>query len=74
MADHHVTSHDVDMRSDFDIDFLWSTCIYLDASPQEEDNDARIMSQALLVQKLLARTFLPKTTILTFLDTLHLSR
>ena len=52
---HDVTSSDLDLRSNFDLDFPRSTCIYLDASRREEHDGGRIISLAFLVQKLLAK-------------------
>ena len=52
---HHVTSHDLDLRSNFNIDPSRSTCIYFDAFRREEHDDAQIMSQVFLVQKVFAK-------------------
>ena len=53
---HYVTSCDLDLRSDSDIDLSRSICtyvpIYFDASVKEERDAAKIMSLAFLVQKL----------------------
>ena len=57
---HHVTSCDLDLRSDFDIDLFRSTCTYFDAFRREEHDAAKIMSLALLVQKVFAKTSLKK--------------
>ena len=51
----HMTSRDLDLRSNFEIDFLRSICTYFDASWRQEDYADKIMSLALLVQKLLAK-------------------
>ena len=65
----HVTSCDLDPRSNSDIDLLRSTCMYIfDAFRLEEHDAAKVMSLALLVQKLLAETVFAKSAILTFLD------
>ena len=57
----HVTSRDLELRSHFDIDLLKWTCIFFDASRQEEHDGAHIMSLAFLVQKLFEENiFLPK--------------
>ena len=52
---HHVTSRDLYLRSNLGIKFFFrSTCIYFDASRQEEHDGARIISPAFLVQELFA--------------------
>ena len=45
---HYVSSHDLDLRLNFDLDFLSLTCIYLDASWGEEYNGVRMISLAFL--------------------------
>ena len=55
-----VTSGDIDLRSDFEIDLFRSTCTYFDAFRREEHDAAKIMSLALLVQKVFAKTSLKK--------------
>ena len=45
----HFISHDLDLRSNFGLDHLRSSCMYFDVSRRGEDIDARIMSLALLV-------------------------
>ena len=52
---HDVTWSDLDLRSNFDLNFLMSTCIYFDASRREQHDGVRIISLAVLVQKLLAK-------------------
>ena len=53
---HDVTSSD--LRSKFNLDFPRSSCIYFDASRRAEHDGIRIISLALLVQKLLAKKHL----------------
>ena len=48
-----VTSHDVDLRSNFDINLLMSTCIFFDVSCREEHDGARIMSLAFFSSKVI---------------------
>ena len=59
-----VTSGDIDLRSDFEIDLFRSTCTYFEAFRREEYDASKNMSLAFLVQTLLAK----KSAILTFLD------
>ena len=40
----HVTSRDLELRSNSDIDFLRSACTYFDAFRREEHDAAKIMS------------------------------
>ena len=66
--DHQVTSHNLDPRSIFGLEFLRSSCIYFDASQRDEHDCVRIMPLAFLGQKQFARKpVLPKMVILTFL-------
>ena len=70
----HVTSRNLDLRSNLDIELLRLTCIYFDASRRKEHDGLQIMSLVFLVQKLIAKkTFLPKVTILIFLDLYRLT-
>ena len=48
----HMTSRDLDLSSNSDIDLLRSIFIYLDVSRREEHDAAKIMSLDFLVQKL----------------------
>ena len=58
---HHVTSRDLDLRSNLDITFYWSTFIYFDASRREEHDGVSHISLTLFVQKLFAQhNFCPK--------------
>ena len=58
----HVTSRDLDLRPNSDIDLLRPKCAYFDASWRQEHDAAKIMSLAFLVQKLFAKkTFFKKT-------------
>ena len=50
-----VTSGDLDLRPNSDIDLLRSICIYFDACRREEHNAAKIMSLAFLVEKLFVK-------------------
>ena len=52
---HDVTSSDLDLRSNFDLDFPRSTCIYFDASRREKHGGVRIISLTFLIEKLLAK-------------------
>ena len=56
----HVTTRDLGLRSKSDIDILRSNCTYFDASWRQEQDAAKIMSLAFLVQKLLAKKNLAK--------------
>ena len=47
----YVTSRDLDLRSNTDIDLSRSICIYFDSSRRQEHDAAKIMSLAFLVQK-----------------------
>ena len=51
----HVTSRDLDLRSNSDIDLLRSKCTYFDASWRQEHDAAKIMPLSFLVQKLFAK-------------------
>ena len=51
----HVTSLDLDLRSNFEIDVFRSTCRYFDAFRREEHDAAKILALAFLVQKLFAK-------------------
>ena len=51
----HVTSRDLDLRSNFEIDLFRSTCTYFDAFRREEQDAAKIMSLAFLVKRLFAK-------------------
>ena len=51
----HVTSRDLDLRSNSDIDLLRSKCTYFDVSWRQEHDAAKILSVAFLVQKLFAK-------------------
>ena len=51
----HVTSRDLDLRSDSDIDLLRSNCTYFDASWRQEHDAAKTLSLAFLVRKVLAK-------------------
>ena len=55
---HDVTSRDLDLRSNFDLDFSRSTCIYFDKSRQDERDSVGIILLAFLVQKLFAKNHL----------------
>ena len=46
--------HDLDLKSNFDLDLSRSTCICFDAPWQEEHDSVRIIPLAFLVQKLFA--------------------
>ena len=59
----YVTSLDVDMRSDSDIDLLMLRCGYFDASWRQEQDAAKLMSLAFLVQKLFAKTYFCKKAL-----------
>ena len=50
----HVTSRDLDLRSNFEIDLFRSTCSYFDAFRREENDAGKIRYLAFLVQKLFA--------------------
>ena len=68
---HHMTSRDLGLRSNSDIDLLMSTCTYFDAFLREEHDAAKILLLAFLVQKLFAKKhffFCKKNASLTFLD------
>ena len=52
---HHVTSHDLDLRSNFGLDFLRSTYKCFNASQGEEHDGVGIIPLAFLVQKLFAK-------------------
>ena len=57
----HVTSHDLDLKSNSEIDFLRLKCTYFDASWRQEHDAAKIMPLAILVKKLFAKShFLQK--------------
>ena len=59
---------DLNLRSNFDINFFRSICICFDASQQEEHDGVQIISLALLIQKLLKKKlFLSKRSILTYM-------
>ena len=51
----HVTSRDLDLRSNSDIDLLRSKCTYFDASWRQEHDAAKNMSLTFLVQILFAK-------------------
>ena len=51
----HVTSRDLDLMSNSDIDLLRSICIHFDVSRREEHDVPNIMSLAFLVQKLFVK-------------------
>ena len=53
----HVTSRDLDSRSNSDLDLrnASKTCTYFDAFRREEHDAAKMLSLALLVQKLFAK-------------------
>ena len=56
---HDVTSSNLDLSSNFDLDSPRSTFIYFDASRQEKRDGVQIISLASFVQKLAAKkTFL----------------
>ena len=70
-----LTSRDLDLRSNFDIDLLRSICTYFDASRHQEHDSAKIMSVAFLVQKLFAKNhFCKKKRYFDFLDLCGLTR
>ena len=50
----HLTSGDLDLRSNIDLTFLRSTCIWFDVPWREEHVDAQIKPLVFLVQKLCA--------------------
>ena len=50
-----VTSRDLDLKPNPDIDLLRSACTYFDAFRREEYNATKIRSLAFLVQKLLEK-------------------
>ena len=54
---HHLTSGDLDLRSNIDLTHLRSPCIWFDAPRREEHAGIRMKSLAFLVQKLFAKTF-----------------
>ena len=58
---------DLDLRSNFDLDLLRSTCIFFEASGREEHDGARILSLSCLVQKLSVKNHIEKVTF-TFHD------
>ena len=70
----HVTSRDLDMRSNSDIDLLRYICIYFDLSRREEYDTGKIISLAFILQKLFVKNHFCKNTILTFLDLCSLTR
>ena len=51
----HVTSRDLNLGSNFDIDLFTSICIYFDPSRGKEHYGTRIMSLTFIVQKLFAK-------------------
>ena len=51
----HVTSRDLDLRSNSEIDLYRSTCTHFDAFRGVEHDAAKIMSLAFLVQKLFVK-------------------
>ena len=56
LAQHqHVTSRDLDLRSNYDIDLGQHVGTYFDAFQKEEYDSARIIPLAFLVQKLFAK-------------------
>ena len=65
----YVTSRDLNLRSTLEIDLLMSICSYFDASLRQEHYADKIMSLALLVQKLFAKKniFAKKALFSTFL-------
>ena len=70
----HVTSRHLDLRSTPEIDLLRSKSTSFDAFWLEEHDPAKSMSLAFLVQKLLVKTFLQKSAILTFIGLCSLTR
>ena len=70
-----MSSSDLDMMPNFEIDLFRSTCAYFDAFRREEHDAAKTTSLAFLIQKLFAKkTFLQKKNILTFIDLYSLIR
>ena len=55
---HDVTSSNLDLRSNFDLNVPRLTCIYFDVSRREKHDGVRIVLLAFLVQKLLAKNYL----------------
>ena len=55
-----MTSRDLDLRSNVGSDLLRSICTYFDASRRQEHDAAKIMSLALLVQKLFEKNIFAK--------------
>ena len=65
----HVTSRDLDLRSNSDIPLLRSICAYFDAARREEHDTSKNMSLAFLVQKLFGKNrFIKKNATFYFLD------
>ena len=69
----HVTSRDLDLRSNFDMTFKVTSYIFRPAW-REKNDGAWIRTLARLVWKLFSKTFLPKKTILAFFDPKPLNR
>ena len=56
----HVTSNELDLRSNSDVDLLRPVCIYFDVSRWEEHDTAKILSLPFSVQKLFVQNHLCK--------------
>ena len=56
----HVTSRDLDLILNSDIELLTSICIYLGASQREKHDAAKTMSQTFLIQKLFVKSHFRK--------------